>query len=204
MDGVLVDSRPVVERVGHRWATRNGFDANTIVPIAHGRRPHDTIALIAPHLDAGAEAAWLDAAEAHDFEGVVPVNGAAAVLHSLPADTWAIVTSAGKRLAVARLNACGLPRPDQLISGDMISRGKPDPEGYLRGAAELGMRPGDCLVFEDAPPGIEAARAAGIRVIGVATTHPRNALMSCECIVSDLSQLSVRQHMGGLEVVVVT
>jgi sugar-phosphatase len=200
MDGVLVDSRPVVERVWHRWAARHGVDSTTILPFAHGRRPADTIALIAPDLDIPAEVAWLDAEEAHDFAGVVPIPGAAALLPTLPPKRWAIVTSASTQLALARLNVCNLPRPEMLIGSEMISRGKPDPEGYLRGAEALGMQPHDCVVFEDAPPGITAARSAGMRVIGLATTHPRSALLSCEYIVNDLSPVSVRELTDGLEI----
>jgi len=200
MDGVLVDSRAVMERVWRDWAAEKGYDAASILPIAHGRRAGDTLRIVAPALDPIAEAARLDAAEANDFEGMVQIPGAAALVRSLPRHRWAIVTSAGTQLALGRLNASHVPAPDVIISADMITRGKPDPEGYLKGAATLGVAPDDCVVFEDAPPGIEAARRAGIRVIGVATTHPASELTSTERIVRDLTQVVVHATPDGLEI----
>lgn len=202
MDGVLVDSREVTERAWRQWAAGRGYDAAAILPIAHGRRAGDTIRIIAPELDPIAEAADLDAAEANDFEGMVEIPGAAALVGSLQRRRWAIVTSAGTQLALGRLNASHVPAPDCIISADMITRGKPDPEGYLKGAAALGVAPDECVVFEDAPPGIEAARRAGMRVVGVATTHPASDLTSTECIVRDLTQVVVHETPHGLEILV--
>jgi sugar-phosphatase len=69
------------------------------------------------------------------------------------------------------LRAAGLPVPQVLVTPERLSLGKPDPEGYLLAARELGAAPGDCVVFEDAPAGIQAGRAAGMHVVGITTTH---------------------------------
>jgi mannitol-1-/sugar-/sorbitol-6-phosphatase len=58
-----------------------------------------------------------------------------------------------------------------LVTPERLSLGKPDPEGYLLAARELGAAAADCVVFEDAPAGIQAGRAAGMHVVGITTTH---------------------------------
>jgi sugar-phosphatase len=70
LDGVLVDSRAVVERVCRSWAQRHGLDPQQVLRIAHGRRTRDTVTALAPHLDLMEEVAWLDAAELADVDGL--------------------------------------------------------------------------------------------------------------------------------------
>jgi sugar-phosphatase len=82
------------------------------------------------------------------------------------------------------------------VTADDVRQGKPAPEPYLLGAQRLGISVARCLVVEDAPAGIEAARAAGMRVIGVASTHPREALPGCVAIVDELSTLSITVGQG--------
>ena len=88
--------------------------------------------------------------------------------------------------------------PLTLISGDMVAQGKPAAEGYLLAAKRLGWPPDACVVVEDAPAGIEAGLAAGMRVIGVATTYPRSRLIGCTAIVTDLSEISVQRDGSGM------
>lgn len=197
MDGVLVDSHVVVERTWRRWAERRGFDADAIVPIAHGRRASDTLRDIAPHLDIAAETAWIDDVERHDMEGVVAMPGASALLTHLPGLSWAIVTSCSDALARARLTAAGLPIPRVLIAAERIANGKPAPDGYLAGARALGVAATDCVVFEDAPPGIKAGIAAGARVVGLATTFPAEQLTEATRIVRDLSEVRIGRDHGA-------
>jgi sugar-phosphatase len=93
--------------------------------------------------------------------------GAKELLRSLPRTAVALVTSADRSLAEIRMAAAGLPLPATAVTADLITRGKPDPEGYLRAAELLGVEPADALVFEDAPAGIAAGLAAGIRTVAV-------------------------------------
>jgi mannitol-1-/sugar-/sorbitol-6-phosphatase len=172
MDGTLVDSTAVVERAWRRFADRHGMDAGTFLGRVHGIRSSDAVAAIAPWLDARAEAERLDAEEAGDFEGLRPVPGAGDVLAALPDDAWAVVTSAGRELARARLGAAGLPVPRVLVCSEDTAAGKPAPDCYLAAARALRAAPGDCLVVEDVPAGIAAARAAAMMVVGITTTHP--------------------------------
>ncbi|HTI05947.1 MAG TPA: HAD-IA family hydrolase [Gemmatimonadales bacterium] len=198
LDGVLVDSRRVVERTWERWAERHQLDPWPIIRIAHGRRARDTLRDIHPHLAVDDEIAWLDDCELNDLEGLRAIPGAKELLASLPRDRWAIVTSCGRALAELRLGAVGIASPDVFVVTTDVPRGKPAPDGYLLGASRLGVPASECFVFEDAPPGIAAARAAGARVIGVATTHPAADLRDVAAIVPDLAGVRVRTQRDGL------
>jgi mannitol-1-/sugar-/sorbitol-6-phosphatase len=196
LDGVLVDSLTVVERACRRWAERHHLDPETVVRVAHGRRSSDTVRALAPHLDVEREAAWIDALELSDVEGLRAVRGAAALLASLPADAWGIVTSCGPELAHLRLTSVGLPVPPMLVTSDLVSRGKPAPDGYRLGAKRLGRRPEACVVFEDAPAGIAAGVAAGARVIALRTTDPGADFTGAGAIIDDLTGVRARRNQG--------
>jgi sugar-phosphatase len=194
MDGTLVDSSIAVEKTWRMWAARHGLDADALIAFSHGRQNRDTIAAVAPHLDLAAEVDYMLRAEEECRDGIVPVPGAVALLAglaALPHAPWAVVTSAWRRLAEIRLGCAGLPPPPLLITSDDITRGKPDPQGYLTAAAQLGLNPADCVVLEDAPAGIAAGKAAGMTVIALATTMRREELAEQRCV-DDLRALSIR------------
>jgi sugar-phosphatase len=201
MDGTLVDSTKSVERQWRRWAPRHGLDPEPFIAAAHGRRTLDTLQELAPQFATEEEAARFDAEEAADDEGVVEVPGAAALLARLPRDRWAIVTSAQRALAAARLGTAGLPVPDVLVSGEDVRHGKPHPEGYLLAAHALGVDPGRCLVVEDTPAGIGAGLAAGMHVLGITQTYPASALGPV-VTASDLRGVRVSIERGELIVTV--
>ena len=171
LDGVLVDSRACVERHWHRWALEHDLPLEEIMRVAHGYRTVDTIRLVAPHLAAAEEAARFDAREALDANGVVGIEGAGHLLRALPAHRWAVVTSGTRDLAVTRMRHTGLPIPPVLVTADDVALGKPHPEAYMLAAARLNVMPEASVVVEDAPAGIRAAHAAGMRVVALATTH---------------------------------
>jgi haloacid dehalogenase superfamily, subfamily IA, variant 3 with third motif having DD or ED len=166
LDGVLCDSTRAVEREWRDWARRKGVDGDAVMAIAHGVRTLEVIRRVAPHLNAEAEAELIENEEASDQHGVTVMPGAAELLQSIPAGRWGVVTSGSRLLATARLPFCGLPVPKVLVTSDDVTHGKPHPEPYLKGADLLGVRPEDCLVIEDAPAGIQSARAGGKQVLG--------------------------------------
>ncbi|MFI5245560.1 MAG: HAD-IA family hydrolase [Gemmatimonadales bacterium] len=198
MDGVLVDSKDVIERVLQRWALRHGLDPEAVRQLPHGQKTRDTITAFAPRLNVAEEVRWLDAEEERDLEGITAIRGAAGLLAELAPNEWAVVTSSGRELARRRLAAAGLPLPLTLVSGDMVTQGKPAPDGYLMAAERLERQPDACIVIEDAPAGIDAGLAAGMRVIGVATTYPRARLSGCTAIVTDLSEIVLRRDASGI------
>ena len=172
MDGTLLSSIAAAERVWAAWARRHGLDVERFLPTIHGVRAADTIRnQNLPGIDLDVEVEWVTRGELEDVEGVIAIDGIVAFLHSLPADRWAIVTSASLDLASKRLNAAGIPRPAVMITAEDVSRGKPNPDGFLAAAVRLGFEAADCLVFEDAPAGIAAAEAAGADVMVITATH---------------------------------
>ena len=131
------------------------------------------------------------------------IAGAKLLLEALPADRWAVVTSAGHALALARLESVGLPRPRVLVGADDVAQGKPAPDGYLKAAAALGVAPERCVVIEDTPAGAMAGRAAGATVIGVRTTF--GSVEPCDFLVDDLRAVRpLRAPDGSLTALIVS
>lgn len=172
MDGTLLNSTASTERVWGNWARRHGLDVDAFLPTMHGKRGIDTIrALNLPGVDPIAEAIEIEKGEIADVDGVVAISGAVAFLSALPEERWAIVTSAPIALAHRRLAAAGIPIPKVMVTAEDVKVGKPSPEGYLLGAARLGVDAGQCLVFEDVEAGVQAGEGAGASVVVVAATH---------------------------------
>src|SRR5205814_10708903 len=109
-----------------------------------------------------------------------------------------------RAVAEHRLRWAGLPVPAVMVCADEIRNGKPDPEGYLTAAKRLGVAPAQCIVVEDAPAGIQAAHAGGMRVIAIATTHERAQLAGADAIVGTLADIraETNSELTRLEVVI--
>lgn len=197
LDGVLVDSTRSVTRQWSRWAKENHIDPQRVVEIAHGVRTIEIVRQLAPHLDAAAEVIRIEKREADDQEGVAVMPGAAELLESIPEGRWCVVTSGTRYLATARLKLANLPTPRVLVSANDVSKGKPDPEPYLMGAKLLRINPAECLVIEDAPAGIRAAHAGGMKAIAITSTYPATELQEADAIVHDLAQIRVRSTDGS-------
>jgi sugar-phosphatase len=181
-DGVLVDSAASVERAWRRWAAQRGLDEDAVLAVAHGRRTEDTLVDLGFTDDLAAEVLRVESAEVADAASVSAFPAAAALLPSLPPEAWAVVTSGTHALVTSRLSAAGLPLPPVLVTAEDVAAGKPDPQGYLEAARRLGRPPADCLVIEDAPAGVEAALAAGMRVVALPTTHPADELAAATLV----------------------
>lgn len=197
LDGVLVDSRAVVERTWRRWARRHQLDPEMLIRVAHGRRTRETLQAVVPHLNLDSEVAWLDAAELADLEGLVAIEGAARLLGGLPATAWAVVTSGGRALARRRLESAGVPVPNVLVAGEDVTHGKPAPDGYRLGAKRLGRSPDSCLVFEDAPPGVAAGRAAGAGVVALTTTHSAEQVADADAVIPNFTCVTIQAWDTG-------
>lgn len=172
MDGTILTSIKAAERVWGDWAAGHGLDVAAFLPTIHGKRSEDTVrALNLPGVDPVAEATRITLAEIEDVAGIEAIVGAADFIASLPRERWAIVTSAPRALAEARIAAAGLPLPAVLVAAEDVERGKPAPDPFLLGARKLGVAPADCLVFEDTLAGLRSAAAAGMASIVVTITH---------------------------------
>jgi sugar-phosphatase len=200
MDGVLISSIGSVERSWETWAVSRGIDPALAIRTAHGRRAIETIRLLRPDLDDQAELDWIEEMEVADNVGLTMLSGVRPILEALLEKPWTVVTSATDRLARSRMAHGGVPVPARIISADIVTNGKPDPEPYLKGAAILGLAPADCLVIEDSASGATAGRAAGCQVLATLFSHSLASLADADWIVPSLDDVHVSVINDALEV----
>ena len=197
MDGTLVDSTAVVERLWGEWAAKHGVPRESVLSVIHGRQGHESMGILVPERSAEenlVENAGMLAREAVETDGVVEIAGAAALVDALAPFPHAVVTSADTPLLRARMAAAGVRVPELAITAESVSASKPDPEGFLLAAERLGIDPAGCVVFEDSSVGIAAARAAGMRVVGVGAAAERFAP---DALVADLTAVRVVPAESG-------
>ena len=198
MDGILISSIASVERSWTRWARLRGVDPALACATAHGRRAVETVVLLRPDLEAAAELKTIEEIEAADNEGLTVLPGVRALLASLPAERWTVVTSATERLTRIRLEAGGIAAPARLVTADSVTRGKPHPEPYLAGAALLGAPPSACVVFEDSASGAQAGRNAGCTVVATTFSHPLESLAAAHYAIRDLGGVRAGMRDGQI------
>lgn len=191
MDGVLVSSVGADERSWGRWARLHGIEDTFSIHSTHGRRTVDTIRSARPDLDLATELRRMEDFDAEDTTGTRLYPGVRELLASLSPTQWSIVTSASERILRQRLALFGVALPRHCVTAESVPEGKPHPAPYLLGAAQLGVAPAECLVLEDAPAGIRAARAAGCRVLAVASSHAVSELREADWIIPSLLELTL-------------
>ena len=196
-DGTLVDSMPAAARAWVQWADEHGVPRSALEGIA-GMPAAAIIAKVAPGLEPTAALARINELELRDTAGVIALPGAIEAVEATR-DCCAIVTSATGELAAARLRAAGIPTPTRLVTADDITRGKPDPEPFLIAARRLGVRPEECLVVEDAPSGLAAARAAGCASLALTTSTPAQEL-DADLVVASLADVVFEATPAGIRV----
>lgn len=201
MDGTLVDSTQVVELAWGWWAARHTISLQEVLSFSHGRPTIATLEHFLPGRDHSEELAELSHFEETRTEGILAVPGAAEILHALQEldHPWAIVTSAWRKLAETRVLGAGLPLPRVIVPVDEIRNGKPDPEGFLLAAAQLGVAPEECVVFEDTRPGIDAGLSAGMQVVGLLTTYSAQELRHQPAI-HDFRGMAIRREGEFLKI----
>jgi sugar-phosphatase len=190
LDGVLVDSLRVVERAWRRWAREHGLSADDLLAVVHGRTAREVVGLFTPHLDAAEQALLVGGYETEHRGELSVLPGASDCVRIARQGHWAVVTSGTRRLATTRLAAVGLPVPEILVTADDVTYGKPDPEPYRQAAAALGVPPAECVVVEDAPMGVLAAKRAGMTVLAVTTTHAAAALGQADLVFPAMTDVS--------------
>ena len=197
-DGVLISSIGSVNRCWRQWAKMYGVPDAENYNVPHGARAIDTVKSLRPDIDAEEGLRVIEDLEMADTDDIEVLPGVKRLLTTLPPERWAIVTSCTSRLLEVRLEAAGLPWPEKLVAGDMVTNGKPHPEPYQRGAALLGVAPEECIVIEDAPAGVGAGKAAGARVLAVLGTHTEEELEQADWIVPSLDEVQFTASEDGL------
>lgn len=194
MDGTLVDSHAIVERVWAGFCARHGLSLEELLAFSHGRQTWATVDRFLPEAPQelrDAEILLLNTTEHDEVDGVVAVPGAAALLARLRAlgAPVALVTSADLKLATTRMAAAGLEMPDVVVTAEDTVESKPHPAPYLRGAELLSVDIFTCVAFEDAPAGISSVRAAGAGLVVVGDEDATGGVG-----VADLRAVSVERH----------
>jgi len=219
MDGTLVDS---TQGVVGAWQTFRetypDIDVHHILSSAHGVRTVDNLSkyckiddpdLLKSEAERFERAIVTSSSEA-GRQGITLLPGVASVMEELapgrflPKPCWAICTSATRPYATSALKIADIPIPDVFVTAEDVTQGKPFPDPYLLGAEKCGVKPENCLVFEDAPSGIRSGRTAGCKTVAFLTTHSREQVQAAEpdFIVNDMSCISMKRTFNGVEVVV--
>lgn len=198
LDGTLVDSTPAVARAWTTWAQEHDITAEQLAGF-HGVPAAAIVAQLMPDRDHTAAIARIVELETTDLDGVVPLPGTDQALAALPVGRVAIATSCTRVLADARIGASEITRPAVVVTVDDVERGKPAPDPYLAAARALGFAPERCLVVEDAPAGLTAARAAGCATLALTTTTPR-AELDADLVVDSLVEIDWLVDGGAIGV----
>jgi len=203
-DGTLVESAGPVQRSWLRWARENDVDPRQLAG-SHGLPAAAIIERVAPHLDPAAALEQIESLELADLDGVHALPGVLEALAALAVPVggpaaFAIATSATRPLARARLTTAGIEEPELLVTVEDVERGKPHPDPFLLAAERLGVDPADCLVCEDAPSGISAAKAAGCAVLAVTTTSPTEELAVADLVVGALDEVRFVREGGRVRI----
>ncbi|KRF23181.1 HAD-IA family hydrolase [Phycicoccus sp. Soil803] len=196
MDGTLIDSIPTVVRSWLRWAQEEGVDPHDLAGF-HGVPARGVISALLPPERVESAFERIEAIEIADTEGITVLPGTLDALAVLTGDPelCAIATSCTRPLADARLVATALPAPRVVVTASDVAQGKPHPDPFLLAAARLGVDPTDCLVVEDAPGGLEAARAAGCSTLAVTTTTVAADLLA-DAVVGTLADVRFTVEAG--------
>ncbi|KAF2085175.1 glycerol-3-phosphate phosphatase-like protein [Saccharata proteae CBS 121410] len=199
-DGTIIDSTDAIVKHWHKIGKELGVDPNAILATSHGRRSIDTLREYDPSLATWEYTSYIEGLIPKQFgQDAVEIPGARSLLSQLDevGARWAIVTSGTRPLVSGWLEVMKLSKPENLVTAEDVQNGKPDPECYLLGCEKLGLRPEEpMLVLEDAPAGVRAGRAAGFKVVALATTHSVDQLKEAGAhwIVRDMRSVTLKAY----------
>jgi len=221
MDGTLVDSTPGVVGAWNLFRqTYPTIDVHHILSSSHGVRTVDNLRNHCGIQDPEIlqqeaerfEKAIVTTSSAGGGQGIVLLPGVRSIMDELgpwrflPNPCWTICTSATRTYASSALDMADIPVPDVFVTSEDVVQGKPFPDPYLLGAKQAGVKPENCIVFEDAPSGIRSGRAAGCKIIALLTTHTREQVEAAQpdFVVKDLSCIAIQRTTTGVEVTIKT
>jgi HAD superfamily hydrolase (TIGR01509 family) len=203
-DGILVDSEPIAVRVDMAVLAELGWTLppEEVVERFTGRTEAVLLEAAEAHLGRPLPDGWADERRRRfraAFEAELrPVEGIVAALDAISIPTC-VASSGGHDKIEHSLRLCGLYErfAGRIFSGTEVAHGKPAPDLFLHAASQLGVAPADCVVVEDSPAGVAAARAAGMRVLAYAGgVIPAARLTAATAVFDDMSRLP-----GLLEVI---
>jgi len=200
LDGTLVDSWKCIEYAWTTWCKEHSIEYNDLVQRFNGSRAIDIIQTLKPELNAEEEKAKIDAFELAHPQHLSVIPGALKIIRSIPKDKWGIVTSGSQIVVSHKLKHACIEAPQVLITSEKISQGKPHPQGYLKASALLNIPAVDCLVFEDSPQGIKAARDAGMQVIALSTTFPIEELSEALICIENYKMIDISAEPAHLTI----
>jgi glycerol-1-phosphatase len=202
MDGTIIDSTDAIVKFWRNFGREIGVDGDYILQTSHGRRTVDVLNIHAPHLSTWENVLKAEGSIPKSYgNDVVEISGSRALLENLEkaGAPWAIVTSGTRPLIQGWLDVMKLAQPKYLVTAEEVENGKPDPACYRLGAKRLGMGsvdPSQLLVLEDAPAGVKAGKAAGFKVVALATTHDVEKLREAgaDWIVRDMRSVQLDRY----------
>jgi len=197
-DGVLSDSLASVDAAWGKWA--EVYAPEFVISFAHhGRRASEIIRDLLPEEIFEEAHERINQLEIELTHLTKPMPGAIELTSSCPPGTWTVVTSATPALARARLNQAGIKIPQELVTGNDVAFGKPNPEPYLTAALKLNIPIENCVVFEDAPAGVAAAKALGCRCIAVTSSVTADKLADADLVLRDLGSMTLAKVRSLIE-----
>lgn len=205
LDGVIVDSREFHMQAWHQWARQHGVQHESdYFHQSFGRRNDAIIGGLLPEISDAEFRRLADAKEQLFRDAargkISALPGAISLIRTLEEQgvPRAVVTSTPRANLTLILESLRLDHAfGALVAEEDASRGKPDPEGFLVAAQRLDVPAASCIVIEDAPAGLAAAKAAGMQTIGVTTTHPAAALHDADLVVDSLADRRVMVTILG-------
>jgi len=203
-DGTVIDSTEAVVKHWHKQAALMGVDPNTILATSHGRRSIDTFQIYDPSRANWEYISHQEGLIPKEFgQNAVEIPGARKLLANLESVNapWAVCTSATRALLDGWIDILKLAHPRCIVVAEDVEQGKPHPDCYLLGRKRLGL-PEDShmIVFEDAPSGVRAGKAAGFKVVGLTTTHTIEQVQAAgaDWIVQDLGSVTLKKFHDGI------
>ncbi|HEY0652479.1 MAG TPA: HAD family phosphatase [Chryseosolibacter sp.] len=207
MDGVIIDSNPFHKIALKQFCQKYGQDLSEeqLKEKIYGRTNKDWITNVFGNLDEKKLRAYADEKEAlfrklyerdiHALDGLIPFLEAMDRL-GVPR---AIATSAPRANVDFTLTHTGIEKYFPVILDEsFVSKGKPDPEIYIKTVQALSQSPDNCVVFEDSLSGVRAGKLAGCKVVGITTTHSAEELSETDLVIDDFSEIDPKTLISKL------
>jgi beta-phosphoglucomutase len=207
MDGVIIDSNPFHKISLRQFCKKYGHDLSEeqLREKIYGRTNRDWLTNVFGKLEDAQLKKYAEEKEALFRElyekDIRPVDGLIGFLEKLDQQkiARAIATSAPRaNVDFTLLKTKTEKYFSTILDESFVTRGKPDPEIYLKTAAALNYKPTHCIVFEDSLSGVKSAKSAGCKVVGITTTHTAEELHETDLVIKDFNGLDPKVLIARL------